>query len=456
MEYAINGHAVQKMSNLAHPIGKTKESLDSDIHLDNHYKQLLQLKEKLQSVDNMLCAIRKLDMIVKSYVKENKTMNDLLCHLKQIKTHDAIIQSFQNMFALFDEEDDSDEENVILSVFNLILEKTKNNHENLLIQIEQEKYEIQKLEQGIQYIERDQLYDQKLALFKPQKKKSLTLTMAERHKNVAILEQQFKFKLSNSRLCSRQYDLDSIRKIQKWWKNHSKSSREIISIDSPQHLTNKKNIHDLMAKVYKYVTRSRTATIVNISNIGKEIVQLSDSIEKTKKLQIIEQLNQEEKSIKQLDLVDGVADCSAQAYLLYYFIINSPDLSVNLKNNCYVFNFTGAENHTAVIIFEPYSKSISNIKKKVDQGINPYNMQGEDLSDAIIIDPWLKFVNFNDVPATDKTVGFVGPVESYLAWVSAHKDGRYITKDKHDLAILSKDFTTTLARSVINSIKMDA
>ncbi len=393
MEYAINGIVMHKMNGLVQPISKTKKSLDSDIRLKNHYEQLAQLRVKLQSAEVMLCTLSKLDITVKSYTKHGKTMNEFIQYLRQIETHRTVIESFQNMFTLFDEEDDSDEENVILSVFDLILEKTKNVHADSLILIQQVKNEIQKLEQNPEEFEDAEIYNQRLALFEP---------------------------------------------------------RKIISMDSPQHPINKKIIHDLMTKIYKVVTRSRTATIVNMTNLRKEILQLSDGIEKTKKLHRLEALNQEEKQLKHLDLADGVADCSAQAYLLYYFIINSSELSLELKNNTYVFNFIGDENHTAVIIFEPYSKLRSSIEDTLYHGVNSCNLKGEDLSDAIIIDPWLKFVAFNNVSATDKTVGFVGPIGSYLTFMSKHKDGRYICKDKHDLAILSKNFTTILARSVIN------
>ncbi len=180
--------------------------------------------------------------------------------------------------------------------------------------------------------------------------------------------------------------------IGKYWKNYVRinytQQRRLVDMKA------KKALEDLMIIIGEYFKKVPSADIANNKEPScypyKMRQTLSRSLEN-----------------------DRFGNCDEQAQLLYHLIRNSPLLADDIKKCASVVRLTKPDDHAFVIIGDINS------------------------DDALVLDPWLKFVDFKPVNEyrktpvinTDKRRGFLGSKAQYLKFLASHEDGRYVKKN---------------------------
>lgn len=126
-------------------------------------------------------------------------------------------------------------------------------------------------------------------------------------------------------------------------------------------------------------------------------------------------------------------NCQEQAELLFHLIRNHPQIPDDVKKKLCLGKLAHPDDHAFVIIRK--SDTIDD--------------------ESIIIDPWLKFVDFDaahgyrasQVIAKDKERGFFGSNSQYKKFLSVHEDGTYIEKNVQHHVVF--DFVTNTNGSLL-------
>lgn len=142
--------------------------------------------------------------------------------------------------------------------------------------------------------------------------------------------------------------------------------------------------------------------------------------------------------------VKKFGNCMEQALAMYLLIKNNPKLSSELKEATNLTRLASPDDHTFVVIGD----------------IND--------PESLVIDPWLKFVNFPPKPGfrqtkvlnTDKQAGFIGKKAEYFNFINNHEDGIFIEKKHvHQLKLINPsnlamlEVTKTLEKAFIEPPK---